>query len=543
MTLREQDLARQLEECQEALKQSRRENELLRQKIDLLIRRVFGSSSERLDKAQLELLLQLPQGPIAAPKETAWAIAPSSKRSNQATQPRLPENLPVVEEVIEPEPVKQKPEEWRCIGEEVSEQLDYEPARFLRRRTIRKKYVHRLDLNRAPIIAPLPERLLDRSLPAPGLLAQILVAKYCDHLPLYRQEQIFLQRHRVNLPRQTLARWVELAADWLKPIYEQIRTGVLAGGYVQVDETPIDYLEPGNGKTKQGYFWTFHHPGEGSFFDWQTSRAAACLESIIPLTFKGVLQCDAYSAYQSFANGRGEAIELAGCWAHVRRKFYEAKEQSPKVAGWLLRQLQNLYRIEGKLREQDAGPKLREALRASQSRPIVDRFQRALVGLKGTGRYLPQSSLGQAIDYALGQWPTLEVFLKDSRIEIDNNLVENAIRPTALGKNYPQLSVMRRWHLALAKFLASIWRWREYEERWRSLENRCGYEHRQDRNDISQCGCAAANGRQPTGHNSLPLRCGFARPWPRTCRDSVLYADYGAFFPLARRAKIFTAAD
>jgi transposase len=433
MTQREQDLARQLEECLEALKQSRRENELLRQKIDLLIRRVFGSSSEKLDQAQLELLLQLSEGTSLAPKETP-AVTESSKRSSQTNKPRLPENLPVVEEVIEPEAVKQKPEEWRCIGQEVSEQLDYEPARFLRRRTIRKKYVHRLDLNRAPVIAPLPERLLDRSLPAPGLLAQILVAKYCDHLPLYRQEQIFLQRHRVDLPRQTLARWVELAADWLKPIYEQIRTGVLAGGYVQVDETPIDYLEPGNGKTKQGYFWTFHRPKGDVFYDWQTSRAAACLESIIPMTFSGVLQCDAYSAYQSFANGRGKAIELAGCWAHVRRKFYEAKEQSPKVAGWLLRQLQNLYRIEGKLREQEAGPKLRDALRASQSRPIVDRFQRALVRLKGTGRYLPQSLLGQAIDYALGQWPTLEVFLKDSRIEIDNNLVENAIRPTAVGK-------------------------------------------------------------------------------------------------------------
>jgi transposase len=434
MTSREQDLARQLEECLEALKESRRENELLRQKIDLLIRRVFGSSSERLDQAQLELLLQLSEGTPSTPKETSPSVVVSPRRSSQPNTPRLPENLPVVEEVIEPEPVKQKPEEWRCIGQEVSEQLDYEPARFLRRRTIRKKYVHRLDLNRAPVIALLPERLLDRSLPAPGLLAQILVSKYCDHLPLYRQEQIFLQRHRVDLPRQTLARWVELAANWLKPIYEQIRTGVLAGGYVQVDETPIEYLEPGNGKTRQGYFWTFNRPGGESFFDWQTSRAAACLESIIPLNFAGVLQCDGYSAYPSFASGRGKTVELAGCWAHVRRKFHEAQEQSPKVAGWLLRQLQNLYRVEANLREHRAGPKLRQAMRVWQSGPIVARFQRALVRLKSTGRYLPQSLLGQAIDYALGQWPTLEVFLKNGRIEIDNNLVENAIRPTALGK-------------------------------------------------------------------------------------------------------------
>src|SRR5262249_56090413 len=133
----------------------------------------------------------------------------------------------------------------------------------------------------AAVIGPLPECLLERGLVAPGLLAHVLVAKYCDHLPLYRQEQIFLQRHRVDLPRQTLARWVELAAEWLKPIYEQIRTGVLAGGYVQMDETPIEYLEPGNGQTKPGYFWTCHRPGGEGFYHWETSRAAACVDNLI----------------------------------------------------------------------------------------------------------------------------------------------------------------------------------------------------------------------------------------------------------------------
>ena len=117
-----------------------------------------------------------------------------------------------------------------------------------------------------------------------------------------------------------------LAADWLKPIYEHIRTGVMAGGYMQVDETPIDYLEPGNGKTKQGYFWTCSRPGGDVFFQWETSRAAACLDNVIPVEFTGTLQCDGYSAYRAFANSRGEAIELAGCWAHVRRKFHEALE-------------------------------------------------------------------------------------------------------------------------------------------------------------------------------------------------------------------------
>jgi transposase len=417
-----------------ALELSRQENSLLRQKIDALVRRVFGSSSEQVDRQQLELLLQLtasdtPAEPVAVETKNGVKVQPRKARA-----PRLPEHLPVVEEVIEPEPVKAAPQDWRCIGQEISEQLDYEPSRFLRRRIIRKKYVHRAEADAAPVIAPLPERLLDRSLPAPSLLAHILVSKYCDHLPLYRQEQIYAQRHQVQLPRQTLARWVELAADWLKPIYEQIRTGVMAGGYVQVDETPVDYLEPGNGKTKQGYLWTGSRPKDDVFFHWETSRATACLDNVIPTTFSGTLQCDGYAAYRAFANGRTPAITLAGCWAHVRRKFYEARESSPRLAGWLLGQIQQLYRIEARLREQRAGPALRKAIRASESRPVIKRIERALIKLKTSGRHLPQSPLGTAMDYTLGQWRTLEIYLGDGRVEIDNNLVENAIRPTAIGK-------------------------------------------------------------------------------------------------------------
>ena len=289
-------------------------------------------------------------------------------------------------------------------------------------------------MDAVPVIAPLPERLLDRSLPAPGLLAQILVGKYCDHLPLYRQEQIYAQRHQVPLPRQTLARWVALAADWLRPIYEHIKTGVMADGYVQVDETPIHYLAPGHGQTKQGYLWTGSQPGGDVFFHWAVSRATACLDDVIPATFTGTIQCDGYAAYRAFANARGPGITLAGCWAHVRRKFYEARESSPRLAGWLLGQIQHLYRIEAHLRAQRAGPNLRAAMRASQSRPIIKRIERALLKLKAGGRQLPQSPLGIAIDYALGQWRTLETYLNDGRVELDNNLVENAIRPTAIGK-------------------------------------------------------------------------------------------------------------
>lgn len=412
-----------------------KENSLLRQKIDALCRRLYGSSSEKIDSGQLELLLKLvsPEAVSAPEQPVAVEKAAEPERPRKAKPPRVPQNLPVIEQVIEPAEVIEQPEQWRFIGQEVSEQLDYEPARFLRLRIIRKKYVHVADPDRAPILALLPEKLLERGVAGPGLLAHILVSKYCDHLPLYRQEQIFAQRHKINLPRQTLARWVELCSDWLKPIYQEVRAGVFAKGYAQVDETPVAYLAPGHGQTKQGYLWTACDPAGDVAYLWAISRAADCLNNVIGRAFKGILQCDGYSAYRAFAQGR-EGIELAGCWAHVRRKFHEALEQAPRPAGWVLRQIQHLYRIESNLRDSRAGPNLRQAVRSHQSRPIVERIKKTLLHFKASGRHLPQSLMGQAIDYTLGQWTTLQVFLREGRVEIDNNLVENAIRPTAVGK-------------------------------------------------------------------------------------------------------------
>jgi len=374
-------------------------------------------------------------------KEEAFADLVEMKpaaRSKTRTErgPRLPEHLPCVEEIVEPLAVQAAPQEWRCIGEEVSEQLDYEPARFLRRRLIRRKYVRRGDLDAVPVIAPPPPVLQERCIAAPGLLAQVIVAKYCDHLPLYRQEQIYASRHGVALPRQTLARWMELAADSLGLIYREINKGVVACDYIQMDETPVEYLAPGNGQTRTGYLWVCNRPGGDVVYHWHASRAANCVEKIIPGGFRGVIQCDGYAGYRSFAQSgehKGQ-IQLAACYAHARRKFIEAQEQAPRIVGWLLRQIGHLYAIEKRLREERAGPRLRQAIRAAQSRPIHERLQRALERLKNKKRYLPQSSLGKAIDYTLGQWQGLGVFLENGRVEIDNNLVENAIRPTAIGK-------------------------------------------------------------------------------------------------------------
>ena len=427
----------------EELRALKRETELLRQKLDALARRLFGPKSEQLDKNQLLLLLQEAEtpGPALGKGSGPEAQLAEPPRPNKASlakprdrKPRLPEHLPVIEEVIEPEPVKAAPQEWRRIGEEVSERLDYEPARFLRLRTVRPKYVKRHEIDAVPLIAPLPGCLLERSVVTPALLAHIVVSKYCHHLPLYRQEAIYWSQNQVWLPRQTMAQWMGLAADWLKPIYRKIREDVLENGYVQIDETPIRYLEPGHGKTKTGYLWTYGEPKADVVFHWETSRAAACLEKILPVDFRGIAQCDGYAAYGSFAKSRGGAIVLAGCMAHVRRKFYEASEQAPQVAGWILHQMQLLYEIESKLRVSRAGPNLRAAIRASQSRMFMNRLHRTMVQLKTSHRFLPRSLMGAAIDYALSQWPTLLVYLDDGRLEIDNNLIENAIRPTAVGK-------------------------------------------------------------------------------------------------------------
>jgi transposase len=234
-----------------------------------------------------------------------------------------------------------------------------------------------------------------------------------------------------------MARWMGLVSEWLKPIYAEMKAQMMSGPYLQVDETPIRYLDPGNGKTGQGYLWVAHRPGGDVIYEWHTTRAANCLERLIPVDFAGTVQCDGYSGYDRFASRReaeGQPLVLAGCWAHVRRGFFEARDSAPKEAAWILLQIGHLYRIEAKLRQQRAGVVLRDAYRSSQSRPIIRRIRRALERWQQTRRFLPQSSIGKALSYAMGQWESLEVYLQDAQIEIDNNLVENAIRPTALGK-------------------------------------------------------------------------------------------------------------
>jgi transposase len=431
-TLEETQAALKL--TQQALEESQRENKVLRQKLDVLARRFFGRKSEQISDAQLELLLSgLAEEQSAEEEEEPPAARPP--RSSKPHNPRglrTPENLEVVTRVIEPELVLAQPEIWKRLGEEASRQLDYQPGKFFWQETIRPKYKRVDQRDLPPVMAPAPERVAPGIAAAPGLLAQLLVGKYCDHLPFYRQEQIFWRRHDVFIARQQMVQWTAQSVRLLSGITDALKRQLQSSDYVQVDETPVRYRDPElEGRCGQGYLWVGLIPGQCVVYDWHASRAARCLDTLLGASFSGHLQCDGYSAYGAFAKRRN-GVGLSGCWAHARRNFFDAQEQAPRVAGWILNQIRQLYRWEGGLRHTRAGPVLREVLRSSHHRMVIGRLGRALEKLKH--RYLPQSQMGRAISYTLNQWPMLERFLDHGEVELDNNLVENAIRPTALGK-------------------------------------------------------------------------------------------------------------
>jgi transposase len=425
-------LQQTLEQTRQALAESRRENTVLRQKLDALARRFFGRKSEQLNAAQLELLLQgLVESAVSEEKKEPPA-RPAPRTSPSSSQRiRTPDNLEVVRQVIEPELVLAQPDQWKKIGEEVSRRLDYQPGQFFWQETVRPKYVRADQRPLPPVIAPAPAQVADHSLAAPGLLAQILVGKYCDHLPFCRQQQIFRQRHGVFISRQQMVQWTAQSVRLLSAISDELKKQLRQSRYVQVDETPVRYQDPDlPGRCGQGCLWAASVPGQGVVYEWHASRAARCLDSLLGSGYKGKLQSDGYSAYPAFV--KNKAVELFGCWAHARRGFFEAQEQAPKVAGWFLNQIGQMYGWEKQLRLSRAGPTLRQAHRRAHSRMVVERCHRALHLLRP--RYLPQSPMGHAISYALNQWASLERFLDHGEVEIDNNLVENAIRPTAIGK-------------------------------------------------------------------------------------------------------------
>jgi transposase len=408
--------------------QLRTENRLLRQKLDQYIRHYFGGQrNEGLDRHQMELLLQGLPNVITLPTPEPKP-APASRLGTPHPVRRMlaEDKLEAHEIVIEPEEVKAQPDGWKKISEERTSQLDWVAPKIIKRVFIRPRYVKAEHF----ALAPLPPQPIEQGMVGPGLLAQVILNKFEYHLPLYRQEKMFRQQFGVELSRKTMGGWVEQAAELLKPVYRAIREDLLAGFYLQADETPIRYLDPDvKGKSRQGYLWAYSRPGGDVLFEWQVSRAREWPEKFLK-SFRGKLQSDGYAAYESLAKERNDLI-LVGCWAHCRRGFHEALAES-KLAAWFVRQIGLLYGVEKELRRKKAGPRLRAAVRAWQSRPVLQRLHRAMELVRR--RTLPQGLLGQAIDYALKRWEALTRFVDDGILEIDTNLIENSIRPSALGK-------------------------------------------------------------------------------------------------------------
>ena len=435
------ELRAQLQSMQSAFAELQLENAELKRRNQYLLLQMYGRTSEKMDSRQMELLLGLPGIEEETEiEETLLPPLPARRRTRRERKPRIAEHLPTEDVIIEPEEVKQAPQDYVLIGEEITQELEVVPPKYFRRRFIRRKYTNKANRNQPPVMAALPARLIEGGYAGPGLLTDIILKKYVDHLPLYRQEKILKTRYGIDLSRKTMSDWVGKVADWLKPIYNHLYDELREGGYLQIDETPVRYCQAEGGGSRQGYFWVYHRPDTGVLYEWHTGRGADCLKPMLD-TFSGTIQSDGYAAYNSYAKnrnqrehdaGRPRAIELAACWAHARRKFFEARDERPGLAGWLLNQIGLLYGIEKELRALKAGPQLRQAVRASQSSTILARIRRVLA--KKAASLLPRSQLGAAISYTLGLWDELTRFRDDGRLEIDNNLVENAVRPTAVGK-------------------------------------------------------------------------------------------------------------
>lgn len=416
----------------------------LQDELQELKRLIFGRKSERFTPApslpaeQLNLFVEHPhQG---AQEKTVRQAVPGYERSKgQPRREKLPsDKLPLIEVVLEIPP--ELVEGWTKIGEDITEELDFVPGKFRIIRYIRPRYARPAAEQRqdpeAPniLIAPLPSRVIDKGIPSAGLLAHILISKFLDHLPYYRQVKMF-ERIGMKISPSTINGWVARCISLLAVLYERHALRVMEKNYLMADETKIQVLDDAKkGKSHTGYFWVYYDPGGRQvLFIYDPGRGGKYPREHLR-HFRGWLQTDGYSVYEAFENTALER-QLTGCMAHVRRKFEHALDNDAERAGHVLELMQQLYAVERSAREQELDAPRRLALRQENARPVMEELEAWLVANKD--KVLPKSKIGQAVQYALNRWKYVKRYLDDGQLEIDNNLVENAIRPVALGrKNY-----------------------------------------------------------------------------------------------------------
>jgi transposase len=421
------------------------QNEHLRAIIKELQRALFGRRSEKAAHPdQLQLALEDIEQALAqreAEAERADATLKASRtRQRRGNRGALPKHLPREEIVIEPgdQACPGCGGELHRIGEDVAQRLDVIPAQFRVIVTRRPRYGCRA-CESAVIQAPAPARLIEGGLPTEALVAHVLVGKYADHLPLYRQSQIYA-RQEIELDRSTLADWVGRAAAELRPLHERLFEHLKRSPKLFMDETRAPVLDPGRKRTKTGYLWAIARDdrpwggGDPPAVAYLYAPGRGAEHAIGPLAgFSGILQVDGYAAYQALADpGRaGGPVMLAYCWSHVRRRFYEiAQGGDAPVAEAALQRINALYHVETMIRGH--APEQRQAVRHEQSKPLVDDL-RAWLDAQ-LAKVPRRARIAEAIRYALKLWSGLRLFLDDGRIEIDTNVVERAIRPIALNR-------------------------------------------------------------------------------------------------------------
>lgn len=404
----------------------------LQRQIELLRRMQFGQKRERFeDPSQMTLPLDIEQEVIQEQEEVIkQEITYSRTKKKHPGRAKLPNHLPVEEIEIHP---KGDLSSKVCIGKEITDVLDYVPGYFKIKRYIRYKYATKDKDNTQITIGALPERIIDKGIPSEGLLATILVDKYVDHLPLYRQKQRFA-RENIDIASSTIDGWAAQSMGALKPLYEKLVMDIKNEGYLQADETTIKVLDQRKkAKTHLGYYWVYHAPiSKLVLFDYNPTRASSAALPILQ-NFKGYLQTDGYAGYNAY--GKKSEVTHLGCWAHARREFERALDNDRPRSEHALVEIQKLYAVERKAREQELNQEQIKELRLKESLPIINELGKWMfLQIKST---LPKSQIGKALAYSQSRWDKLSAYLMDGNLQIDNNLVENVIRPVALGrKNY-----------------------------------------------------------------------------------------------------------
>jgi len=472
---------RQIEALTEAVSRAETTVRSMEHRIEQMTKRLYGHSSERWDPNQrwfdgmtIDALEQAADGAGEADEpEEEPRRRPRRRRARRNGRLPIPEHLRREEVILDvPEEEKTCPvtgEPMICIGYEESEKLEYEPGRLFVRVYKRPKYVspQRHNDRTGVVTAPMPDHPIMKCKADAGLLAFVVVSKFIDHLPLYRQEGIF-RREGVHIPRSTQDGWLMQTADAIRPLYDELRRAVLESDILFTDDTVLPMMEPGRGKTRQGRMWVYIRGGPGRrlvVYDFTVDRRKERPIEFVG-DYRGYVHADAYSGYDELF--RREEIVEVGCWAHGRRGFVDSISSRPREASEMMSHIGGLYKIEEEIR--DAEPADRLHVRQECSLPRLDRlFTRAEAIVPDT---LPAEPLRKALNYIANQRTALYRYTEDGRLEIDNNRAENAIRPMALGRKNYLFAGNERGGQAAALYLSLVESCRQNDvEPWRYLRD------------------------------------------------------------------------